>query len=125
MEYIIATLAERRDKIGRVFFSKVLPLDRFRVVNSELVFDDLAVKYGFQAARDYDVQWFRFDNTRQTQDPISGSQSTRLPAEAGSAMPGSYFSAVINSRDNRLLAARLYIRKEKDSYTVVGIERTW
>ena len=125
VEYIIATLAERRDKIGRLFFSKVLPLDRFRVVNSELVFDDLAVKYGFQAARDYDVQWFRFDNTRQTQDPISGSQSTRLPAEAGDALPGSYFSAVINSRDNRLLAARLYVRKEKDSYTVVGIERTW
>jgi hypothetical protein len=47
-EYIIATLAQRRDKIGRVFFSKILPLDHFRVVNSELLFDDLAVKYGFK-----------------------------------------------------------------------------
>jgi hypothetical protein len=124
-EYIIATLAQRRDKIGRVFFSKILPLDHFRVVNSELLFDDLAVKYGFKPPQDYAVQWFRFDNMRQTHDSISTAQSTSLPAEARQALPGAYFSALITSANNNLQSVRIYIHKEKESYKVVGIERTW
>jgi hypothetical protein len=124
-EYMVRTLLQRRDKIGRVFFSKVLPLDHFRVMNSKLLFDDLAVKYGFHAERNYRVQWYLFDNFRQTQNFISASESAELPAEIDVASPGSYFSALINSEGNGAQTVKIYLRKEKDSYKVVGIERTW
>ncbi len=37
----------RRDRIGRTYFKKVLPLDNFRIENDALAFDNLEAKYGF------------------------------------------------------------------------------
>jgi hypothetical protein len=122
-EYIIATLEERRNKIGRTFFSKILPLDHFRVENDELLFDDLAVLYGFHAPRTYEMRWSRFDNIRQKHDPITGSESTRLPPEAGHAAPGSYYSAVIDASGEPLKPVSVYLRKKGNSYKIVGVER--
>ena len=51
VDYLTATLAQRRDKIGKTYFSKVLPLDHFAVSEGELHFEDLAMKYNFTAAR--------------------------------------------------------------------------
>src|SRR5215831_2732722 len=62
VDYLTTTLAARRDKIGRTFFSKLLPLDNFRVENAELRFDDLAAKYRFRPVEQYSVRWSRFDN---------------------------------------------------------------
>jgi hypothetical protein len=51
-EYLIQTLLERREKIGRYWFSKVNPLDEFvyRYTSGKvsLRFNDLAVKYGLE-----------------------------------------------------------------------------
>jgi hypothetical protein len=44
--YAARILAERRDKITRVFFERVPPLDFFSVQNDVLVFRDLAVERG-------------------------------------------------------------------------------
>ncbi len=60
--WITATLIERRNRIGRAFFSRVLPLDHFRVAGGALVFDDLAVTYGFSTPRTYTIEWSGFDN---------------------------------------------------------------
>ena len=81
VEYVTNTLIERRDKIGRTFFAKVLPLDDFRVEMGELLFEDLGLKYGFHSLRTYDVQWSRFDNIVRTYDPIAGATSMHLPIE--------------------------------------------
>jgi len=121
-EYVIDTLAKRRDKIGRTFFAKVLALDHFRVENDELLFDDLAVKYGFRSPRPYEVRWHRFDNISRTQDLIPGSGSTRLPDEAKQAAPGSYFSALIVALDD-LSKLSVYVRKEGNHFKVIGIDR--
>jgi hypothetical protein len=118
-------LAERRDKIGRTFFSKVLPLDHFRVENGELVFEDLAVKYRFHPSRSYGVHWSSFDNIQQKHTPISGSTSNRLPAAATQAAPGAYFSAAIAASGDPLKPVTVYIRKEGTGYKVVGVDRTW
>jgi hypothetical protein len=124
-EYLIATLAKRRDRIGRVFFSKILPLDHFRVENGELVFDDLAVKYGFSAPRQFELRWSRFDNVRHSHDPIGDATSARLPAEATRAPSGSYFSAVIHAYDDYLKRVSIYLRKEENGYKLIGIDRVW
>jgi hypothetical protein len=53
-EYMVQTLLERREKIGRHWFSKVNPLDvkasRHGASGIELDIEDLAVKYGFMDA---------------------------------------------------------------------------
>lgn len=59
-EYIIRTLIERRDKIGRYWFDKMNPLDRFSVqVEDESLrfsFDDLAVSSGLIEASQHQYQ---------------------------------------------------------------------
>lgn len=124
-DYVVATLAHRRDAIGRAFFSAILPLDYFRVESGQLVFDDLAVRYGFHAPRSYELHWSRFDNIRRAHESVSGASSNRLPPEALQAASGSYFSAAIDVPGNRLKPVSVYIRKEADGYKVVGIDRSW
>ncbi len=46
-DYLVQTLAERRDLIAKYWFSKAAPLDAFEVLNGKLVFKDLAVRHGF------------------------------------------------------------------------------
>jgi hypothetical protein len=122
-EYMIRTLAERRDKIGRTFFSKILALDHFRVENEELRFDDLAVQYGFQAPRSYHIRWSEFDNVRQTHRSTSGNGSNHLPREAIQGLPGSYFCAAIDVPGDPVKRASVYLRKEGNGYRIVGIDR--
>ena len=45
--YIAKTLIERRDMIGKYWFSKACPLDQFIVAGGKLSFKDLAVEHGF------------------------------------------------------------------------------
>jgi hypothetical protein len=124
-DYMARTLAERRDKIGRTFFSKVIPLDDFRVENNELMFEDLAVRYKFQPPLPYTFHWRRFDNLTQEHAPVSGSQSAHLPAEAAHAPAGSYFEAVIQRPAEPRKSVSVYIRKDRKGYNVVGIDRMW
>ncbi|MEK7405871.1 MAG: hypothetical protein AAB225_12245, partial [Acidobacteriota bacterium] len=58
-DWLATCLIKRRDKIGRTYFAKVLPLARIRLRDERLEFDDLAVKYGFHPPRQYTIQWSR------------------------------------------------------------------
>jgi hypothetical protein len=123
-EYIISTLAARRDKIGRTYFLTVLPLDHFRVEHDELMFDDLAVQHGFHVPRTYAVRWSSFDNLQQTHKPIPDNESTHLPAKVRESPAGSYFSAVIEVTGEPGKHVSVYVRKENGGYKVVGLDRT-
>ena len=72
VDWITKCLIERRNKIGRAYFEKVLPLDRFRIEEGRLAFDDLATKYRFAANHGYVVSWSRYNNTNQTKTPFGG-----------------------------------------------------
>ncbi len=74
-EAVSTYLINRRDRIGQVYFSQVLPLDRFRVEDSVLDFEDLAARYGFRPGREFTVQWFEFDNASDTHSSIAGGDS--------------------------------------------------
>ena len=125
VDYIAATLAERRNKIGQTYFSKVLPLDRFRVQGGELQFEDLAAGYGLRPAEEYTVRWSLFDNISQQHRTLSGSVSRRLPDQAAQAPSGTYFSAVIYSPKEERRSVTVTIRKAEHEYEVVGVERAW
>ena len=119
-EWLAKCLIERRDKIGRAFYRKVLPVDKFDVDNNQLVFQDLSEKAGFGSAGPYQVQWLEFD-------PGTGPAGL-IPAAIGSAVPDRsdpYILARITgtARPNQFVDVTL--RFASGTPKVVAINRGW
>jgi hypothetical protein len=123
-ELLTDYLIGRRDRIGRTYFAKVLPLDNFRVEDRQLKFEDLAAKYNFRPAGEYKAEWSRFDNNSGAHTAIAGAMNFQLPEPAQSAVAGSYFAAKISGED-AAKTVTVYLRKEQNQFKVVGIDRTW
>lgn len=123
-EWIAQCLISRRDKIGAVYFSRVLPLDGFRVELGRLVFDDFQEKYDMAAPRRYQVRWARFNNKTEQKTPLEADATAVLPKQVLEAAPGEYFSADIHNSDPANTIT-VYVRKESGGVHVVGVERTW
>src|SRR5260370_33249811 len=56
-DWIAECLIKRRDKIAQAWFSRVLPLDKFRIADGELAFADLSAARGIAPARTYNATW--------------------------------------------------------------------
>ena len=112
VDYLVTTLAQRRDKIGRTYFSKVLPLDSFRVRNGELLFDDLAVHYEFRSAREYRVAWSKFENANGTLTILQEETSFRLPRVFSSLAEGDYLAARIHALTDERKTVLVFLRKK-------------
>lgn len=125
VDYLATTLAQRRDKIGRTYFSKVLPLDSFRVLNGELLFEDLAVRYKFRPALDYRASWSQFDNGSGALTPLPGETSFHLPSRFSSLSEGDYLAVTIHDLGDEHKTVMVYLRKNGPTAEAVGIERTW
>jgi hypothetical protein len=120
-EWVVRTLIARRDKIGKAFYNRVLPLDRFAVRDGRLEFEDLSV--GLDLPRQqYRVRWSSFENESGKQEPLPGETTFRVPWADGAATQ--YLLAEISS-DRSPLAMRVYIRNRAGRSEVVGIERCW
>jgi hypothetical protein len=123
VDWITATLIERRNRIGRAFLNEVLPLDRFRVEHGALAFDDLGAVHGVTPVQTYTVGWFSYDNT--TNRPTSlATMGAGVPAAVLGLPPGSYVAARILGTEAGK-AVTVYLRRTAASLEVVGIERTW
>ena len=125
-EWIAKSLMERRDKIARYFLEGVLPLDRWRIEDRELKFDDLAALRGLRPAGNYSVEWAEFRNHAREHTPIPDAKSFQIPEQLLKAKPGLYFSAKVtadNGDPQRLIY--VYMRVANDGPTVVGIDRMW
>jgi hypothetical protein len=122
--WIADCLIARRDKIGRAFFTQVLPLDRFRIQEGRLTYEDLAVKHGLSPTCDYKVQWLRFNNETGESTPLPGETAFALPRLVQEASGSEYFAASIHGAETRKTVT-VYLRKQAGSVRVVGIDRTW
>jgi hypothetical protein len=120
-EWMVKCLIERRDRIGRAFLPKVLPLDRFRIENGALAFDDLGLRLDpALAGRGYDVAWFAFDNSSGKAEPLPASGGLVIPAS-----PTGYAKAVIR-RPGAKPSVEVYVRLHGSRPDkVVGLHRTW
>jgi len=126
-QWIADCLIERRNRIGRAYFAKVLPLDAFGVADGALTFVDLGVKFGFTGPRRYAIRWSNFDNAAGKPSGAIGDARSdlRIPAEAVPAM-GSYVVAHVSAEGlDPDLAVNVYLRGEASGPRVVGIERLW
>ena len=121
---LVEYLIQRRHRIGQTYFERVLPLDRFRVEEDRLVFDDLGVLHGISAARNYPVRWSRFDNSTEEHVPFPDASGPRLPEQVTSSAPGSYFLATVGD-EGAAKSVLVYVRRDADGVRIVGVERTW
>src|SRR5262249_50188417 len=97
-EYLVNCLIQRRDKIGRAFFAKVLPLDLFKVRNGEIIFEDLAKNYGMGATGPLKVSWSRFDNETEQKTTLEHAAGFTIPVDSIPGSDTTYCAADI-SRD--------------------------
>jgi hypothetical protein len=123
-KWIADCLIGRRDKIGRTYFAKVLPLDHFAVCDGRLAFEDLSAKYKLAAPGEYTFRWSKFDNDTGQRTPLSGETSAKLPLALNESPSGAYFAVGIAAGDEQKTVT-VYLRKTADHVQVVGIDRTW
>jgi hypothetical protein len=123
-DWITATLTDRRNRIGKTYFNRVLPLDGFRVNGNTLAFDDLGVKYGFAEARTFLIEWRAFDNAKDTPLDVIGA-GPDIPVSARALPSGSYIAARIQAANNLAMFVTVYVRQQADGFHVVGIDRAW
>ena len=113
-EFLAGAMAKRRDKIGKTYFAKVLPLDNFAVRGGALVFDDLGARYKTGPEGGYQVKWHRFDNETERTEPVNASGFTP-PAVEG------YWMSEISHPQRAKQTIRVYGRGAR----IAGVERTW
>jgi hypothetical protein len=116
--YVAECLARRRDKIGRYAFARVLPLDRFMVQSSRLVWQDLSAQYGFGGSGPIKVEWFDFNNATGAATPLPGATGTWIPSA-----DGPYLLARLTQMNAPSHVVSVYIRRSGASTEIVGVER--
>lgn len=124
-QHVARTLMLRRDKIGRAFLERVLPLDRFEVRGTapdlELVFEDLGLKHATVGSRSLNVAWFELDNGANARKPLTHpAGSFRIPVSAAE-----YLGAEIADAASPRRSVIVYLRRAGSRPEVVGIERRW
>ena len=123
-QWIGDCLITRRDKIGRAYLGKVLPLDDFAIVDGRLHFVDLEVRHGFVPERVYSLQWSRFDNVTHETEAIAGATGRAIPETRETTEEVEYLAVEIRATDVDAFVTA-YVRRSADSVVVVGIDRTW
>lgn len=120
-DWITESLIKRRDKIAEAWFAKTLPLDRFKVVDGKLEFEDLAKGRGIGSAREYVVHWSTYDENG-TFKPLA-QVGTQVPAFGSDTQ---YLAATIDcsgsdaSSPNPII---VYLRRGQTGAEIVGIDR--
>ncbi|MGH9719363.1 MAG: hypothetical protein ACRD8O_04070 [Bryobacteraceae bacterium] len=117
-EWVTRMLIERRNKIGRKVFRKVLPIDRFAAEGGRLKFEDLAAKHGISGPAPYHIEWSLFDNRSEKHTPISGARGPQIPAEA----LGAEYAAANIRADGSGQTVTVYVRRGSE---IAAIDRTW
>jgi hypothetical protein len=126
--WIADCLIERRNRIGRTYFEKVLPLVGFADREGVIVFEDLAAVHGFTEPRPYRVEWSIFDNETGKPSTRIGAADvrTQIPSEARNAPDGGYVLARITAEHGAGgMAVNVYWRKEPTGLRVVGTDWEW
>jgi hypothetical protein len=122
-EWIAKCLIQRRDKIAAAWLGRVLPLDRFRVADGALSFDDLSGLVDVKQLG-YRIEWATFDNDRNV--------ATKIPDALGRSLPRvdsatQYLAATVgcgNASEGACPnSVTVYLRRTATGFEVVGRER--
>ncbi len=126
-------LIKRRDKIGRVYYSRINPLVRFELTDTGLAFENPAVKARLSEApkQGYQATWYRFNNGTGAADQIGSPTTTSqerlqapadLPRDANSYVKVSV-RAVEPPHAPWATPVDVYFRRAGSAWQLVGVER--
>jgi hypothetical protein len=120
--WITRCLIERRDKIGRTYLSKVLPIDRFRIEDGRLAFEDLFESSRLGEPLHYSIAWQQLDNKAGTTKPLSQPASSLIPFEGG---PYRVARITAAQRPGQYVDVALRFPDQSQPPLIVGIDRHW
>ena len=126
-------LIKRRNKIGRVYYSRINPLVRFELTDTGLAFENPAVKAGLSEApkQGYHATWYRFNNGTGAADQIGSPTTTSqeqlqapadLPRDANSYVKVSV-RAVEPPHAPWATPVDVYFHRAGNAWRLVGVER--
>jgi hypothetical protein len=118
-EWMADCLIKRRNKIAQAWFSEILPLDKFRIADGKLTFEDLSARLGKE--REFFIGWASWDGNGQA-TPLPGATGGQVPAFRSDAQ---YLVATIQLAANEPGYERVavYLRHGQSGPEVVGIDR--
>ncbi|MBI4903103.1 MAG: hypothetical protein HY820_05670 [Acidobacteria bacterium] len=117
-DYLAQVLIKRRDRIGKTYFAKVLPFDRFSLNGGSLAWEDLGKTYSTGAVADARITWHTFDNQTGKLAPIPAAASAKVPDSNG------YIAAEITAPSRPKQNIFVYLRTQGTA-KIVGIDRNW
>jgi hypothetical protein len=119
-DWLVECLTQRRDKVGRAYFAKLLPLDKFAIANGEIVWEDLGAGLNYLPAAEVSLQWSSYDNGTAAKTPIAGATSKKVPA-----MPGGYSCLTLQDKKKPSHTIDVFVRHDGASARIAGLDRYW
>jgi hypothetical protein len=123
-DYLTKVLIERRNLIGRAWFSRVAPLEDFAIVDGKLHYSDLRAKYDVLPKSAYSFSWFSFDNHSGSRTRSAESLSDVVPSDLASSGNGSFIGCTLTDTKEVHKGVTVIFKKTGDGWQVVGVERT-
>ena len=119
-DWLVECLVKRRDKIGRAYFAKVLPLDKFAINGGEVAWEDLGVLRSYLPAAQVGLQWSNFNNTTGAKTLISGADSKKIPA-----LSDGYSCLTIHDKQKPSHMIDVFLHHSGSDVRIVGLDRHW
>jgi hypothetical protein len=118
-QWVADSLIKRRDKVAAAWFSKLLPVDKFRVVDGKLAFDDLAAERDDTGTREYEVRWAS-QNAAGSVTTLAGAVGRELPAPRGDTR---YLVATVKAAGDDAHSITVYLCRRQSAFKVIGVDR--
>lgn len=117
--WLAECLIKRRDKVGQVYFPKVLPLDKFAIGNGEIVWEDLGVAH-FIPPAEVSLQWSSYNNASGARTTMAGQVSKRIPA-----ISSGYSCLTLQDRKKPSHTIDIFLSHDAGAPRIVGVDRHW
>ena len=121
-DWIAECLIQRRDKIADFAFARVLPLDKFRVKDGELAFDDLFSGRRPGPSRLYQVHWAKYDQQGHF-TPLPKDVGRKIPAVTGTEYLAATIQCSAGQEEPCPGPVTVYVRHSGAALQVVGVDR--
>ncbi len=126
-DYLVRTLMERRDIVCRYWFSRVAPLDHFKVTDDEITFGDLAVSAGLDSETASSYRYRTFLNGRKVDDWQELGSTRQITKSTLPRLKDTNAQLAIECQVRRSCgwshSVVVYLEKRNESLAIVGIER--
>ena len=119
-EYLIQTLIERRDKVGRYWFTRMNPLDKFRIENKNgkitLSFHDLAVDGKLNSADESTYLYTIFYDGKSLHEQKIKAEPLIALSQNGKGTIDSFLKEnEISREEDKIFHVAIYTQREKQS----------